>query len=123
MPQSNFNQSEFMLFIYLCMANVDNEISMDEIEVLFDKMDLEHFNSSSVQNELLIGTVYKKYKAVLPENRLETIRTHASAHLSDKQDGLTLLQNLHHIIKADGEIKASEKKLFSEIEQIVNEIG
>ena len=120
MPLSTFSYSEYVLFIYLCMANVDNDLSLDEIEVLFDKMDLEHFNNSG--NELLIGTVFKKYKATAPDQRLEAIKLSASKHLSDKQKGLNLLQNLYQIMKADGEIKDSEKKLFEEIEHIVNEL-
>lgn len=120
MPLSTFSYSEYVLFIYLCMANVDNELSLEEIEVLFDKMDLEHFNNSG--NELLIGTVFKKYKATAPDQRLEAIKLSASKHLSDKQKGLNLLQNLYQIMKADGEIKDSEKKLFEEIERIVNEL-
>ena len=42
------------------MANVDNDLSLHEIEVLFDNMDLEHFGSSSKKNELLVGQVYIK---------------------------------------------------------------
>ena len=120
MPLSTFSYSEYVLFIYLCMANVDNDLSLDEIEVLFDKMDLEHFNNSG--NELLISTVFKKYKTIPTEQRIETIKLSASKHLSDKQKGLNLLQNLYQIMKADGEIKDSEKKLFEEIERIVNEL-
>lgn len=119
MPLSNFSYSEFVLFIYLCMANVDNELSLPEIEVLFDKMELEHFSNSS-HNELLVGVAYKKYKSIPQDKRLEAIKMSASKHLSDKQKGLHLLQNLYQIMKADGEIKASEKKLFEEIEGVVN---
>jgi uncharacterized tellurite resistance protein B-like protein len=102
------------------MANVDNDLSLDEIEVLFDKMDLEHFQNQG--HELLVGIVFKKYKAIAPENRLEAIKASATKHLSDKQKGLILLQNLYQIMKADGEIKPSEKMLFEAIESIVNEI-
>ena len=121
MPLSNFSYSEYVLFIYLCMANVDNELSLQEVEVLFDKMDLEHFNNAG--HELLIGIVFKKYKVIAPEDRLEAIKISAHKHLSDKQKGLNLLQNLYQIMKADGEIKASEKKLFEEIERVVNALG
>jgi len=121
MPLSNFSYSEYVLFIYLCMANVDNDLSLDEIEVLFDKMDLEHFNNQG--HELLVGVVFKKYKAIAPEQRLEAIKISARTHLSDKQKGLNLLQNLYQIMKADGEIKPTEKKLFEEIEAIVNDLS
>jgi uncharacterized tellurite resistance protein B-like protein len=120
MPLSNFSYSEYVLFIYLCIANVDNELSLEEIEVLFDKMELEHFNNSG--SELLVGVVFKKYKSIPPEQRLEAIQIIAHKHLADKQKGLNLLQNLYQIIIADGEIKPSEKKLFDEIEAIVNDI-
>ena len=120
MPLSNFSYSEYVLFIYLCIANVDNDLSLEEIEVLFDKMDLEHFNNSN--SELLVGVVYKKYKSIPPEQRLEAIQINAHKHLADKQKGLNLLQNLYQIMIADGEIKPSEKKLFEEIEAIVNQI-
>lgn len=122
MPLSNFSYSEYVLFIYLCMASVDNDLSLHEIEVLFDKMDLEHFQTSG-HNELLINVVYKKYKAIPADQRLEAIKLSAGKHLSEKQNGLNLLQNLYQIMKADGEIKPSEKKLFEEIEAIVNQIG
>jgi uncharacterized tellurite resistance protein B-like protein len=102
------------------MANVDNELSLHEVEVLFDKMDLEHFQNQG--HELLVGVVFKKYKAIDPENRLEAIKISAHKHLSDKQKGLHLLQNLYQIMKADGEIKPSEKLMFEEIEKIVNDI-
>ena len=46
MPLRNFSYSEYVLFIYLCIANVDNDLTLEEIEVLFDKMELEHFNNS-----------------------------------------------------------------------------
>jgi len=121
MPLSDFSYSEYVLFIYLCMANVDNELSLHEIEVLFDKMDLEHF-SNSTHNELLVGVVFKKYKSIPQEKRLEAIKMSAPKHLSNSQKGLNLLQNLYQIMKADGEIKASEKELFTEIEGIVNEL-
>lgn len=120
MPLTDFTYSEFVLFVYLCMANVDNDLSLNEIEVLFDKMDLEHFNTSG-HHELLIGVVYKKYKSILPEERLIAIRKVAPKFLAQKQNGLQLLQNLFQIMKADGQIKSSEKKLFEEIEGIVNE--
>lgn len=120
MPLSTFSYSEYVLFIYLCMANVDNELSLHEVEVLFDKMDLEHFNNSS-HNELLVGVVFKKYKSIPQELRIDAIKASASKHLSDKQKGLNLLQNLYQIMKADGEIKVAEKKLFEEIEAIVND--
>jgi uncharacterized tellurite resistance protein B-like protein len=120
MPLSNFSYSDYVLFIYLCIANVDNDLSLEEIEVLFDKMDLEHFNNSN--SELLVGVVYKKYKSIPPEQRLEAIQISAHKHLADKQKGLNLLQNLYQIMIADGEIKPSEKKLFEEIEAIVNPI-
>ena len=121
MPLSSFTYSEYVLFIYLCMANVDNELSLVEIEVLFDRMDLEHFSHSS-ENELLIGVVYKKYKSMQPNERIEAIKSSAVKHLSDKQNGLHLLQNLNQIIKADGEVKPAEKELFEEIERIVNQL-
>jgi uncharacterized tellurite resistance protein B-like protein len=103
------------------MANVDNELSLHEIEVLFDKMDLEHF-SNSTHNELLVGVVFKKYKSIPQDKRLEAIKLSASKHLLNSQKGLNLLQNLYQIMKADGEIKPSEKRLFTEIEKIVNEL-
>jgi len=103
------------------MANVDNELSLTEVEVLFDRMDSDHFNTSS-HDELLIGVVFKKYKSMAPLDRLEAIQNSAAKHLSDKQRGLVLLQNLYQIMKADGEIKATEKEFFEKIEQIVNEI-
>ena len=56
MPNSTLTYNEYFLFIYLTMANVDNELSLTEIEVLFDKIDLEHFNNEG-QNELLIGII------------------------------------------------------------------
>lgn len=121
MPLSDFSYSEYVLFIYLCMANVDNELSLHEIEVLFDKMDLEHF-SNSTHNELLVGVVFKKYKSIPQDKRLEAIKLSASKHLLNSQKGLNLLQNLYQIMKADGEIKPSEKRLFTEIEKIVNEL-
>ena len=37
MPLSNFSYSEYVLFIYLCIANVDNDLSLEEIEVLLIK--------------------------------------------------------------------------------------
>lgn len=119
MPLSKFSYSEYVLFIYLCMANVDNELSLHEIEVLFDKMDLEHFNNSS-HNELLVGVVYKKYKAIPVDERLQAIKASAAQHLTEKQNGLNLLQNLYQIMKADGEVKPTEKAFFEAIEQIVN---
>lgn len=122
MPLSEFTYSEFVMFVYLCMANVDNELSLHEIEVLFDKMDLEHFSSSS-QNELLVGQVYKKYMTIPQEKRVEAIKKVAPKFLAEKQNGLFLLQNLYQIMKADGEIKPTEKNLFEEIEQMVNSIG
>jgi hypothetical protein len=122
MPLSSFTYSEYILFIYLCMASADNDLGIDEIEVLFDKMDLEHFNNSS-GHELLVGIVFKKYKSIAPENRLEAIKASAAKHLTDKQRGLNLLQNLYQIMKADGEIKPSEKILFEEIERIVNSLN
>lgn len=121
MPLSKFSYSEYVLFIYLCMANVDNELSLHEIEVLFDKMDLEHFGNSS-HNELLVGIVYKKYKSIPVDQRLEAIRASAVQHLTEKQNGLTLLQNLYQIMKADGEVKPAERAFFEAIEQIVNEL-
>ncbi|HRG58331.1 MAG TPA: TerB family tellurite resistance protein [Bacteroidia bacterium] len=121
MPLSEFSYSEFVLFVYLCMANVDNDLSLHEIEVLFDKMDLEHFSSSS-QNELLVGQVYKKYMTIPQGKRVEAIKKVAPKFLAEKQNGLQLLQNLFQIMKADGEIKSSEKNLFEEIERVVNEL-
>lgn len=122
MPLSEFSYSEFVLFVYLCMANVDNDLSLHEIEVLFDNMDLEHFGSSS-KNELLVGQVYKKYMTIPPENRVEAIKKVAPKFLAERQKGLQMLQNLFQIMKADGEIKPAEKNLFEQIERVINELG
>ncbi len=121
MPNSTLSYNEYFLFIYLTMANVDNELSLTEIEVLFDKIDLEHFNNES-QNELLIGVIFKKYKSMLPSERIEAIRNNAAKHLIEKQNGLNLLQNLYQIMKADGVIKTSEEEFLKEIEKIVKEV-
>jgi hypothetical protein len=121
MPNSTLSYNEYFLFIYLTMANVDNELSLTEIEVLFDKIDLEHFNNES-QNELLIGVIFKKYKSMLPSERIEAIRNSAAKHLAEKQSGLKLVQNLYQIMKSDGVIKTSEEEFLKEIEKIVNEV-
>jgi uncharacterized tellurite resistance protein B-like protein len=120
MPLRDFSYSEFVLFVYLCMANVDNNLSTDEIEVLFDKMELEHFTQSA-HNELLVGVVYKKYLSIPKEERLEAIKKAAPKFLSEKKNGLQLLQNLNQIMKADGEIKESEQVFFEAFEKIVND--
>ena len=117
MPNSKLSYNEYFLFIYLTMANVDNELCLTEIEVLFDKIDLEHFNNES-QNELLIGVIFNKYKSMLPSERIEAIRNNVAKHLIEKQNGLNLLQNLFQIMKADGVIKTSEEQFLKEIEKL-----
>ncbi len=119
MPKPTFTQSEFILFVYLCMANIDNKLGMKEIEVLFEKMDLDFF-SNNTSNELLVGVVFKKYKRMSPEQRLRTIEIESKIHLTNNQSALKILQNLHHIVKADGEINTTERSFFETIEQILN---
>jgi uncharacterized tellurite resistance protein B-like protein len=104
------------------MADVDNDLSSSEIDVLFDRMELDHFGSTS-QNELLVGVVYKKYISIPKEERIEAIKKVAPKFLAEKKNGIQLLQNMYQIMKADGEIKESEKTFFEAFEQIVNEQG
>ncbi len=117
----NFNYSEYILFVYLCVANADNQLTSPEIDVLFDKMDLKGFEDSG-KNELMVSVVYKKYKSLSYEQRLLAIKEAAPFHLKEKQKGLKLLQNLNQIIKADNVISIEEQNMFSQIEMIINEM-
>lgn len=121
MPLSELSYGEFLLFLYLTVANADNDIGFEEIEVLFSKIDADFFEHNG--SELLVSIVFKKYHSLTCDERVEAIRNVASKHLKGNDRGLTILQNMYQIIKADGIVNPAEKELFERIENIINDVN
>lgn len=117
MEQLTIKKNEYVLFVYLCMANADNHIDLKEIDLLFDKLDVNLFDQTN-SNELLVSLVYKKYKKMTQDERLALIKNNAIMHLENKETAVQLMSNLAMLIHIDGKVESNELALYNQLNKI-----
>lgn len=111
--------ADFVLFLYVHMAQVDGEYHALEEELILRKARKLYPDEETAKSKLLQATQLHKSMdpAIIPGVIRETFKHHGEVKFSQKYKIYT---DMYEIINADGRIDASETAAIDELKQIID---
>ena len=115
----NWKYEHFVIYLYLCIADSDYNISDDEIEEIHDKVS-KTLNSGNYMKT--ITEVLREFKNHTDYEKTDLISTYAEQYCKEESIKEKILKDLEDVMEADGIIKSVEMIMFRYIKKTLEEI-
>ena len=112
--------NHFVVYLYLCIADSDYNITDDEVDEIEDK--LQSTLLKGTNSKALISEVLKEFKHHTDYEKTANINENVSIHCSDEDIKKKIIQGLEDIMAADGVIKSVEVIMYRYIKKTIENI-
>lgn len=117
MEISSWTKSHFCTYLFLCIANADNNLQLKEITTIQDFLERMHIDK---KNSITIIEEVKKFiNNQNPEERLDFIKVIYSKLSLSKQQINAIMEELEEMILADNSIEKTEIMMYSKIRKAI----
>lgn len=116
---NNWNYEHFVIYLYLCIADSDYNISDDEIEEIHDKVSKTLDGGNYMKT---ITEVLREFKNHTDYEKTDIISTYAEKYCKEEKVKEKILSDLEDVMEADGIIKSVEMIMFRYIKKTLEEI-
>lgn len=116
---NNWSYEHFVIYLYLCIADSDYNITDDEIEEIHGKVSktLENGNYMKAITEVL-----REFKNHTDYEKTDIIANYASHYCKNEEVRSKILADLEDVMEADGIIKSVEMIMFRYIKKTLEDI-
>ena len=115
----NWQYEHFVIYLYLCIADSDYNISDDEIEEIHGKVS-KTLNSGNYMKT--ITEVLREFKSHTDYEKTDIISSYAGKYCVEEEVKEKVLKDLEDVMEADGIIKSVEMIMFRYIKKTLEEI-
>ena len=115
----NWDYEHFVIYLYLCIADSDYNISDDEIEEIHQKVSKTLNNGNYMKT---ITEVLREFKNHTDYEKTDIIGSYASKYCTSETVKDKILGDLEDVMEADGIIKSVEMIMFRYIKKTLEEI-
>ena len=115
----NWQYEHFVIYLYLCIADSDYNISDDEIEEIHDKVS-KTLNSGNYMKT--ITEVLREFKNHTDYEKTDLVSNYAEKYCKDENVKNKILKDLEDVMEADGIIKSVEMIMFRYIKKTLEEV-
>lgn len=112
-----WESNHFMIYLYLCVANADYNLSDEELEELHKKF--EYLNIDDKDFSVVIKEVLQEFKNHTDREMNDFIMDYGKRFCDSKEKKEKILSDLKDIINADGIVKDVESLVFRNIKQML----
>lgn len=114
----NWKYEHFVIYLYLCIADSDYNITDDEIEEIHGKVSkiLEGGNYMKTITEVL-----REFKNHTDYEKTDIINENASLYCKEESVKEKILKDLEDVMEADGIVKSVEMIMFRYIKKALEE--
>ena len=107
--EKNLTKEKFQVFMMLCAAGIDGNISMSELERILMQFD-----------EKVYKEVFDEFKTMASPAWLSFYKAHKDEFLKTEEDKAAFMADLNDIIAADG-ITLKEQNFMKVVEMLIND--
>lgn len=107
--EENLTKEKFEVFMMLCAAGIDGNISMAELQRILMQFD-----------EKTYVEVFEKFKTMTSPAWLSFFKEHKDEFLKSEEDKAAFLANINDIIAADG-VNLKEQNFIKVLEMLIND--
>lgn len=118
MNDLNWTKGHFYTYVFLCIANADNNLSISEITLIQDflvRMHLEKANAA-----LLFEEVNAHLQLQSEEERINYVHNQNARFFSNQEEITFMMNEIEDLILADNSIEKDEIKLYIKIRKALN---
>ena len=109
--EKNLTKEKFEIFMMLCAAGIDGNISMNELERILMQFDERSYNE-----------VFESWKSMTSPAWLSFFKEHKDEFLKTEEDRAAFLADISDIIAADGgETNLKEQNFMKVMEMLIND--
>ena len=112
MELNNWTKAHFCAYIFLCIADADENMDKNEIIQMQEFLEHLHFEHENAYELLtFVRNLHRRHSTGL---RVNFIRTKARLFLTS-QEATNVMDEVEHLILADNNIEKSEIKMYGQI--------
>ena len=109
--KNNLTKEKFEVFMMLCAAGIDGNISMNELERILLQFD-----------ENVYKEVFESFKSMTSPAWLSFFKEHKDEFLKTQEDKVAFMADINDIISADeGETNLKEQNFMKVLEMLIND--
>ena len=107
----NLTKEKFEIFMMLCAAGIDGNISMKELERICMQFDEKCYNE-----------VFESWKSMTSPAWLSFFKEHKDEFLKTQEEKVAFMADLNDIVSAqDGEVNLKEQNFMKVLEMLIND--
>jgi len=115
----NWKYEHFVIYLYLCIADSDYNITDDEIEEIHDKVSKTLDGGSYMK---IITEVLREFKNHTDYEKTDIININVPIYCKDGSVKEKILKDLEDVMAADGIVKSVEMIMFRYIKKALEEV-
>ena len=109
--EKNLTKEKFEIFMMLCAAGIDGNISMNELERILMQFD-----------ENVYKEVFESWKTMTSPAWLSFFKEHKDEFLKTEEERVAFLADINDIVSADeGDTNLKEKNFMNVLEMLMND--
>lgn len=117
---SDWNFNHFVVYLYLCIADADYNITDDEVDEIENK--LQNSLLEGVECKKIISEVLKEFKNHTDYEKTSFISKNVGIYCSTNDIKEKIIKGLEDIMSADGVIKSVEVIMYRYIKKTIENI-
>ena len=110
----------FLIYLYLCIADSDYNITDDEIEEIENKLKSNLLDDRDYTD--MIAEVLREYKNHTDYEKTAYISSHVPKYCNDEETKKKIIKGLEDVMAADGIIKSVEVIMYRYIKKTIENI-
>ncbi len=118
---NNWDFNHFMIYLYLCIADSDYNITDDEIEEIEKKLQ-NNLLKDGEDSKKMIAEVLKEFKQHTDYEKTAFINENVKAYCTEESVKRKIITGLEDIMAADGVIKSVEIIMYRYIKKTIENI-
>lgn len=115
----NWEYEHFVIYLYLCIADSDYNITDDEIEEIHDKVSKTLETGSYMK---MITEVLREFRNHTDYEKTDIINENALLYCKEPNIKNKVLKDLEDVMEADGVVKSVEMIMFRYIKKVLEEV-
>ena len=109
--EKNLTKEKFEIFMMLCAAGIDGNISMKELERICMQFDEKSYNE-----------VFESWKSMTSPAWLSFFKEHKDEFLKTQEDKVAFMADIQDIVAAEeGEVNLKERNFMKVLEMLIND--
>lgn len=118
MNDSNWTKGHFYTYVFLCIANADDNLSISEVTSIQDFLVRMHLEKANAR--LLFEDVHSQLRLQSEEERINYISNENARFFEGKEEISFMMDEIEDLILADNSIEKDEIKLYMKIRKALN---